>query len=153
MGRGLICVPSWNLSGSGKSTLMNIIDCLDRGNQGNFFPDGQDISKCSENEMSDIRLNKIGFVFLELSPAAENSLLSSNVEMPLNYAHSAEGATQARFCSTRRWGLQTVWISDPISSRWTDAARCHRLCAVSNNPRLLLADEPPVEWTVSLSDR
>ena len=45
-------------SGSGKSTLMNIIGCLDQATKGTFFLDGQDISKCSENEMSDIRLAK-----------------------------------------------------------------------------------------------
>ena len=50
-------------SGSGKSTLMNIIGCLDQATKGTFFLDGQDISKCSENEMSDIRLKTIGFVF------------------------------------------------------------------------------------------
>lgn len=50
-------------SGSGKSTLMNIIGCLGQATKGTFFLDGEDISKCSENEMSDIRLNKIGFVF------------------------------------------------------------------------------------------
>ena len=50
-------------SGSGKSTLMNIIGCLDKQTEGTFFLDGQDIKACSENAMSDIRLNKIGFVF------------------------------------------------------------------------------------------
>jgi len=50
-------------SGSGKTTLMNIIGCLDQATKGSFFLDGQDIRSCSENAMSDIRLNKIGFVF------------------------------------------------------------------------------------------
>ena len=50
-------------SGSGKTTLMNIIGCLDQASEGTYILDGQDISRCSENEMSDIRLHKIGFVF------------------------------------------------------------------------------------------
>ena len=50
-------------SGSGKTTLMNIIGCLDKPTKGEFFLDGQEIGTCSENDMSDIRLNKIGFVF------------------------------------------------------------------------------------------
>ena len=50
-------------NGSGKTTLMNIIGCLDKQTEGTFFLDGVDIKACSENEMSDIRLNKIGFVF------------------------------------------------------------------------------------------
>ena len=59
-------------SGSGKTTLMNIIGCLDKPTKGEFFLDGQEIGTCSENDMSDIRLNKIGFVFqsvpVSLSP-------------------------------------------------------------------------------------
>ena len=47
-------------SGSGKTTLMNIIGCLDQATEGSFILDGQDIRSCSENTMSDIRLNKIG---------------------------------------------------------------------------------------------
>ena len=46
-------------SGSGKTTLMNIIGCLDQPTQGQFFLDGEDVSKCTENQMSDIRLRKI----------------------------------------------------------------------------------------------
>ena len=44
-------------SGSGKTTLMNIVGCLDQATSGQFFLDGQDISKCTENEMSDLRLS------------------------------------------------------------------------------------------------
>ena len=50
-------------SGSGKTTLMNIVGCLDQATSGRLILDGQDISKCSDNQMSDIRLQKIGFVF------------------------------------------------------------------------------------------
>ncbi len=50
-------------SGSGKTTLMNIVGCLDQATSGEFVLDGQDMGKCSDNEMSDIRLKKIGFVF------------------------------------------------------------------------------------------
>ncbi len=57
-------------SGSGKTTLMNIIGCLDKPTKGEFFSDGQEIGRCSENDMSDIRLNKIGFVFSEFSPSS-----------------------------------------------------------------------------------
>ena len=46
-------------SGSGKTTLMNIIGCLDKPTKGSFLLNGEDIAKCTENEMSDIRLNKI----------------------------------------------------------------------------------------------
>ena len=72
-------------SGSGKTTLMNIIGCLDKQTEGTFFLDGVDIKACSENEMSDIRLNKIGFVFQSFHLLPKQSALA-NVEMPLNYA-------------------------------------------------------------------
>ena len=45
---------------------MNIVGCLDQATSGRLILDGQDISKCSDNQMSDIRLQKIGFVFPEL---------------------------------------------------------------------------------------
>ena len=72
-------------SGSGKTTLMNIIGCLDKQTEGTFFLDGVDIKACSENEMSDLRLNKIGFVFQSFHLLPKQSALA-NVEMPLNYA-------------------------------------------------------------------
>ena len=50
-------------SGSGKTTLMNIIGCLDKPTKGTFLLNGEDIAKCTENEMSDLRLKTIGFVF------------------------------------------------------------------------------------------
>lgn len=49
-------------SGSGKTTLMNIIGCLDRCDEGTYMLDGIDISAMDENRLSDVRLNKIGFV-------------------------------------------------------------------------------------------
>ena len=82
-------------SGSGKSTLMNIIGCLDQATKGTFFLDGEDISKCSENEMSDIRLNKIGFVFQSFHLLPRQSAIS-NVEMPLNYADEPTGALDSK---------------------------------------------------------
>ena len=59
-------------SGSGKTTLMNIIGCLDKQTEGTFFLDGVDIKACSENEMSDIRLNK------KINRSVRNQLQSSD---------------------------------------------------------------------------
>ena len=72
-------------SGSGKTTLMNIIGCLDKATSGEFYMDGQDVNKCSENEMSDLRLRKLGFVFQSFHLLPKQTALE-NVEMPLNYA-------------------------------------------------------------------
>ena len=73
-------------SGSGKSTLMNIIGCLDQPTSGELLIDGQDVSKCSSNEMADVRLYKLGFVFQNFQLLAGQTALQ-NVELPLTYAH------------------------------------------------------------------
>ena len=72
-------------SGSGKSTLMNIIGCLDTMTSGTLILDGQDISRCNENELADIRLHKIGFIFQNFQLLSYQSAMG-NVELPLMYA-------------------------------------------------------------------
>lgn len=128
-------------SGSGKSTLMNIIGCLDRATKGTFFLDGQDISKCSENEMSDIRLNKIGFVFQSFHLLPRQSAIS-NVEMPLNYAHVPKKERRERAFAA----LDRVGLADRVDFRPNQlSGQMQRVAiarAIVNNPRLLLADEP-----------
>lgn len=102
-------------SGSGKSTLMNIIGCLDQATKGNFFLDGLDISKCSENEMSDIRLKKIGFVFQSFHLLPRQSAIS-NVEMPLNYARVPKKSEEnGPLPHLKEWGWLTAWTSGQTS--------------------------------------
>lgn len=72
-------------SGSGKSTLMNMIGILDRPTEGSYLLDGQEVSNLTEDERSDIRSRKIGFVFQNFCLISRVSALR-NVEMPLMYA-------------------------------------------------------------------
>ena len=72
-------------SGSGKSTLMNIIGCLDRPTKGDYFLEGIDIKEKSEDELSFIRNQKIGFVFQSFNLIARTSAVK-NVELPMIYA-------------------------------------------------------------------
>ena len=72
-------------SGSGKSTLMNIIGCLDRATSGTYYLEGEDISNLSEKQLSDVRLNKIGFVFQTFQLLPQETALD-NVALPLIYA-------------------------------------------------------------------
>ena len=129
-------------SGSGKTTLMNIIGCLDKPTKGTFLLNGEDIAKCTENEMSDIRLNKIGFVFQSFHLLPRQSAIS-NVEMPLNYAHVPKKERRERaFAALDRVGLADRVDFRPNQLSGGQMQRVAIARAIVNNPRLLLADEP-----------
>ena len=129
-------------SGSGKTTLMNIIGCLDQPTQGQFFLDGEDVSKCTENQMSDIRLRKIGFVFQSFHLLPRQSALT-NVELPLNYAKVPKKERRERaFQALERVGLadRVDFLPNQLSGGQVQRVAIAR--AIVNNPKLLLADEP-----------
>ena len=129
-------------SGSGKTTLMNIIGCLDKPTKGEFLLDGQNVNKCTENDMSDIRLNKIGFVFQSFHLLPRQSALS-NVEMPLNYAKVPTKERKERALKA----LDRVGLADRVDFKpnQLSGGQMQRVAiarAIVNNPKLLLADEP-----------
>ena len=129
-------------SGSGKSTLMNIIGCLDKATSGDFFLDGQDMKRCSENEISDIRLRKIGFVFQNFQLLPRESVLS-NVELPLTYAKVPARERKRRALEA----LDMVGLSERVNfmPNQISGGQQQRVAiarAMVNNPKLLLADEP-----------
>ena len=129
-------------SGSGKSTLMNIIGCLDQATSGEVYLDGQNIQKCTENEMSDIRLRKIGFVFQSFHLLARQTALA-NVEIPLTYAKVPKKERKKKALEA----LETVGLSDRIDHRpnQLSGGQMQRVAiarALVNHPKLLLADEP-----------
>ena len=129
-------------SGSGKTTLMNIIGCLDKPTEGSFSLDGQDILTCSENDMSDLRLNKIGFVFQSFHLLPRQSALA-NVELPLNYAKVAKKERRERALKA----LERVGLADRVDflPNQLSGGQMQRVAiarAIVNNPKLLLADEP-----------
>ena len=130
------------LNGSGKSTLMNIIGCLDQATKGTFFLDGQDISKCSENEMSDIRLKTIGFVFQSFHLMPRETAVE-NVSLPLSYAGVKKKERRERAIKA----LERVGLGDRVDFRPTQLSggqkqRVAIARAMVNNPKILLADEP-----------
>lgn len=82
-------------SGSGKSTLMNLIGVLDRPTEGRYFLDGIDLSRVMDNELSDIRNKKIGFVFQTYNLIAKTNA-QKNVELPMLYAGLGRSERRAR---------------------------------------------------------
>lgn len=129
-------------SGSGKSTLMNIIGCLDRATSGTYFLDGEDISTQSEKELSDIRLNKVGFVFQTFQLLPQETALD-NVALPLIYAGvSKQERSERAYESLKRVGLEdrTTFLPTQLSGGQKQRVAIAR--AMINSPRILLADEP-----------
>ena len=129
-------------SGSGKTTLMNIIGCLDRCTEGTYELDGADISRISENELSEVRLKKIGFVFqtFELLPG-ETAI--ENVALPLVYA----GVPKAEREKAAVEALTKVGLGDRVNFKPNQLSggqkqRVAIARALINHPRILLADEP-----------
>ena len=129
-------------SGSGKSTLMNIIGCLDRPTSGTFFMDGIEIASCSENELSEIRLNKIGFVFQSFHLLPRQTALT-NVELPLGYARVSRAERRVRaLAALDRVGLSERVNFMPNQLSGGQKQRVAIARAIVNHPKLLLADEP-----------
>lgn len=129
-------------SGSGKTTLMNIIGCLDKATSGEFILDGQDVNACSENDMSDIRLKKIGFVFQSFHLLPRQTAIE-NVEMPLNYAGVPKKERRERaFLALERVGLADRVDFRPNQLSGGQMQRVAIARAIVNDPKLLLADEP-----------
>ncbi|MBR2561341.1 MAG: ABC transporter ATP-binding protein [Eubacterium sp.] len=129
-------------SGSGKSTLMNIIGCLDTLTSGTLILDGQDISHCTENELADIRLHKIGFIFQSFQLLSYQTALG-NVELPLTYAGIPKvQRREIAMAALEKVGLadRTDFLPNQLSGGQKQRVAIAR--AIVNHPGILLADEP-----------
>ena len=129
-------------SGSGKSTLMNILGCLDLPTSGDYFLNGKDVLSLSEDELSDLRLNEIGFVFQNFQLLSSQSALE-NVELPLTYAKIPKSERRRRAIQA----LERVGLGDRLHFKPTQLSggqkqRVAIARAIVNHPSLLLADEP-----------
>jgi putative ABC transport system ATP-binding protein len=130
-------------SGSGKSTMMHILGALDIPTSGTYFLDGKDVSKLSDDELADIRKNKIGFVFQSFNLLPRTSVLR-NVMLPLVYSEvpSEEREKQAR-AALLAAGLDEAHFNN--MSNQLSGGQIQRVAiarALVNNPSLILADEP-----------
>ena len=129
-------------SGSGKSTMMNILGCLDNQYEGRYILDGIDISKSTENELSEIRNKKIGFIFQSFNLLPRLTALE-NVELPLVYSSIPKEERHKRANEL----LEMVGLKDRTHHRPNELSggqkqRVAIARALINNPSIILADEP-----------
>ncbi len=129
-------------SGSGKSTLMNIIGCLDTPSQGEYFLNGKEVSKMSDNELAGIRNKEIGFIFQTYNLIPRSDALD-NVALPLVYA----GIRREERYRRANEKLFEVGLGDRITHKPNELSGGQRqrvavARALVNNPSIILADEP-----------
>jgi putative ABC transport system ATP-binding protein len=129
-------------SGSGKSTLMNILGCLDVPTAGSDHLDGIDVRDYDDDELSDLRNAKIGFVFQAFNLVPRMSALAQ-VELPLSYAGVARKERRRRALGA----LDAVGMSERVDHLPSELSggqqqRVAVARAIVTNPALILADEP-----------
>ena len=129
-------------SGSGKSTAMNIIGCLDRPSEGVYKLNGVPVEKLSDDELAEIRNQKLGFVFQQFHLLSDATALE-NVILPMIYA----GIEPEQRLERGKNALKKVGLSERMNNRPNQLSggqqqRVAIARAIINNPTILLADEP-----------
>jgi putative ABC transport system ATP-binding protein len=129
-------------SGSGKSTLMNIIGCLDQSTSGSYVLGGVDISRLNDDELSEIRSKRIGFIFQNFNLIQQLTVLE-NLEVPMFYLGYTPSQRRKRAMEL----AEKVGLADRADHRpmQLSGGQQQRVCiarAMVNDPLILLADEP-----------
>ncbi|MDO5702210.1 MAG: ABC transporter ATP-binding protein [Lachnospiraceae bacterium] len=129
-------------SGSGKSTLMNIIGCLDVPTSGSYNLEGNDIGRCSDNRLAELRNKYIGFVFQSFNLMPRMTALD-NVALPLLFGGVKKAERRRRAAEALKIvGLEDRMMHHPDQLSGGQNQRVAIARAIVGNPKLLLADEP-----------
>lgn len=129
-------------SGSGKSTLMNMLGCLDTPTSGHYYLEGMDVSTLSDNQLSDIRNKKIGFIFQGFNLIANLDAVG-NVELPLIYRKvGKQKRRRIAVQALKKVGLGTRLKHRPNELSGGQQQRVAVARAIAAQPPIILADEP-----------
>ncbi|MBO5371646.1 MAG: ABC transporter ATP-binding protein [Lachnospiraceae bacterium] len=129
-------------SGSGKSTLMNMLGCLDVPTSGSYFLNGKDVAGLSDDELSEIRNQEIGFIFQGFN-LIQNLTALENVELPLIYRNvPAAKRRELSVTSLKKVGLEHRMEHRPAEMSGGQQQRVAIARALAAAPPVILADEP-----------
>ncbi len=129
-------------SGSGKSTLMNMLGCLDTPTSGSYFLNGTDISRLSDNALSEIRNKEIGFIFQGFNLVANLDAIG-NVELPLIYRGLSKHKRRTiAVRALKKVGLEKRMKHKPNELSGGQQQRVAVARAIAAQPPIILADEP-----------
>jgi putative ABC transport system ATP-binding protein len=129
-------------SGSGKSTMLNLLGCLDRPTRGRYILEGADVSGMDDNELSDFRLRRLGFIFQSFHLIAQLTV-RENIELPLFYLGWESERAAARAAElAEKVGLGHRLSHRPSELSGGQQQRVAIARALANDPAVIMADEP-----------
>ncbi len=129
-------------SGSGKSTLLNLLGCLDRPENGQYLLDGKDVATLDDDALSAIRSERLGFIFQSFNLIQSLDVVR-NIALPLFYMGASDETCEARARELAgRVGLEQRLGHRPMELSGGQQQRVAIARALSNNPVIILADEP-----------